>query len=68
MTEQLNVENEYITPCVICGKIWQRKDIDNWVYHSSKGTVCTHHHGVTKWYSELIAKEMEELNNDNQIH
>jgi hypothetical protein len=54
------MENEFVPPCVICGKRWQRKDADKWVYHDSRGAVCLDHHGVKEWYDEMLAKADQE--------
>ena len=54
---------EFLPPCKICGKVWQRKDaLDRkWVYHDSVGVVCCHHHGVKEWYQDLLTKSLKEL-------
>lgn len=56
-----DLSKESIQPCIICGKVWQIKDVDKWVYHESRGVVCQHHHGVKEWYDDLIKKANEEL-------
>jgi len=60
------LSEEYLPPCVICKKVWQRKDAleGKYVYHDSKGVVCRHHPGVMEWINELIEKADKELEND----
>jgi len=55
------LSKEYLPPCVICKKVWQRKDTDKYVYHNSKGVVCRHHEGVKEWFWELVQKANKEL-------
>jgi len=49
-----NLSKEKILPCVVCGKVWQRKDVSKYVYHISRGVVCRHHYGVKEWYNNLL--------------
>lgn len=52
---------KYMTPpCKICGKRHMSENNSDWVYHQDVGTVCIHHHGVEKWYKELIEKVNKE--------
>ena len=51
----MKIENEFVHPCVICGKRWQRKDVGKWVYHESQGVLCLKHKGVEEWYNRLLA-------------
>ena len=51
------IDEETVPPCVICGKVWKRKDAKYWVYHRSVGVVCLSHRWVSKWYANLIKKE-----------
>lgn len=48
-------------PCVCCRKVWNRDETDKYVYHVSRGYVCLDHHGVAKWYKELLDKANKEL-------
>lgn len=48
-----------ISPCVICGAIHKRKDVDKWVYYKPVGVMCRHHNGVMEYYESLIEKENE---------
>jgi hypothetical protein len=53
--------NETIPGCKICGKIWKRKETDNYYYHDSVGVVCRNHKGVEEWYNELFKNMVQEL-------
>jgi NAD-dependent SIR2 family protein deacetylase len=67
--EDIKPGDELVPPCVICGKIWQRKDVEKWCYHISRGVVCRHHHGVKEWYDDMIAeanKKLEEIENGSR--
>ena len=56
-----DLSKEFITPCIICHKSWQRRDVDKYVYHISMGVVCRHHHGVKEWYDGIIAEADKKL-------
>lgn len=50
-----NISEEELSPCVICKKVWRRKDTAEYVYHESRGIVCRRHPGVMQWHNELLA-------------
>ncbi len=55
----MKLEEEYVQPCYVCGKIWQRKDAKKWHYFHDI-LVCRHHPGVQEWYRGAL-KMSEEL-------
>jgi len=59
----MKLENEELEPCVICGKVWKRKETEHYVYHVSRGVVCQRHPGVMEWYYDLLEKASKELEN-----
>jgi|AntAceMinimDraft_16_1070373.scaffolds.fasta_scaffold75932_2 hypothetical protein len=48
--------NSTVGPCTICGKSHKRSEVDKWYYYDGI-LVCSHHHGVKEWYSDLLIKE-----------
>lgn len=45
---------EELSPCIICGKVWKRKENDGYVWLQSVGVMCQHHHGVMDfWLAEM---------------
>ena len=47
----IDYSEEYLNdyPCFVCGKVWQRKDAEKWVYFRNI-LACKKHPGVTDWY------------------
>lgn len=64
---QKPMHEEDVPPCRCCKKVWKREDTGKWLYHKSVGVVCQDHHGVQKWYDELLAKANAELAADGVI-
>lgn len=58
---------EFLPPCFVCKKVWQRKDTDKYLYHESIGVVCQHHHGAQKWYDDLLKEMNDKLVKDGVI-
>lgn len=54
----MKMEDEFLTPCYICGKVWQRKDHKKWVFFSGI-LACKDHPGVSEWYkgAQRISEE-----------
>ena len=67
MPNNIPIWEECISPCKICGKVWKRKDVSHWLYHNSIGVVCRHHHGVQKWYDDLLKEANDQLIKDGVI-
>ena len=57
----MELSEELLPGCVICGKQWMRKETDRYVYHDSKGVVCVRHEGVVEWHNDLVQKLVKEL-------
>ena len=57
----MKLSEELLPGCVICKRQWKRKDVDQYVYHDSKGVVCKSHPGVLEWFNELVEKAGKEL-------
>jgi len=47
------ISEEFIPPCWVCGKVWQRKDNIRWVYFNEI-VICLSHKGAAKWYNAAI--------------
>ena len=56
----MKLEEEEVGSCIVCGKVWKRKDVDKWYYFN--GTlVCVHHPGSVKWYQGAMIMMNEKL-------
>lgn len=60
MPNPIHPSEEFLPPCHVCKKVWQRKDTDKYFYHESIGVVCQHHHGAQKWYDDMLQFAEEE--------
>ncbi len=56
----INLEEEKIPPCKICGKIWQRKDYKSWFCYQDE-IFCFSHHGVKEFREEKYREADERL-------
>ena len=55
------LSKESVGKCVICKKEHIRENVEDWVYHVSRGVVCRSHPGVTEWYNDLLNRADVEL-------
>jgi hypothetical protein len=57
----IKLEEETVTACLICRKIWKRKDADKWIFCKGFGVLCKCHNGVMEWYDEKLEEACKEL-------
>ena len=49
----MELQDELIQPCFVCGKKWTRKETDH--YHYFQGiVVCQIHKGAKQWYKGAL--------------
>ena len=56
----MNLENEFVPPCYVCGKVWRRKDVEKWYFFSGI-LACKDHPGVLDWYTGAHKMSEERL-------
>ena len=54
---------EFLQPCWVCGKIWQRKDSEKW-YYFNEILICKCHDGADEWFSGARKLAMERLKSE----
>ena len=47
------LEEEHVPACLVCGKLWQRKDSKKWFYFNGI-LVCKEHPGVSDCYGVAL--------------
>ena len=57
-----NLSEEFIPACWVCGKVWQRKDSNKWLFFNDM-VVCRNHPGAKEWYNGalILAEEKYKL-------
>jgi len=58
---------ESVGKCYVCKVELFRDEFAKWVYHTSIGVVCKHHHGVVDWYSGLLKETTKSLESSGII-
>jgi len=56
----MNLSEELIPKCWVCGKEWKRKETDKYCYFQGI-VVCSSHKGAGKWYNAAISLASEKL-------
>jgi hypothetical protein len=56
----MKLEDEFVPPCYVCGKVWQRKDVEKWCFFSGI-LACKDHPGVLDWYTGAVKMSEERL-------
>jgi len=57
----MSLAKEDLQACYVCGKVWKREDVDNYLYFMNL-LVCKYHNGAKEWYEgaiKLVSEKMD---------